>query len=438
MKNLLLNAKIYDIFKGENMENLGHLLPLWTVLPFIFMLLTIAIAPLINEHFWEKNKNKAIFSVIYSIPILILFYHYNDFHPLLHEVGEYFSFIVLLGSLFIVSGGIFLSGDILGTPKNNTLFLLIGGVIANIFGTTGASMLLIRPVLRINRERLYISHIPIFFIFIVSNIGGCLTPIGDPPLFMGYLRGVPFFWSLRLFPEWAFMMAIILSIFYFMDRHYYKKEPESIKRLDKIAYEPIRLHGKMNMILIFGILASVIFLKSPIREFIMILISIISLKYTKKEIREKNEFNFAPIIEVAVLFAGIFITMVPALLILEARGGEMGITKPWHFFWITGFLSSFLDNTPTYLTYLSLAQGLAHSTGLPNEVAGVPHSILAAISLGAVFMGANTYIGNGPNFMVKVICEHQKVKMPSFFGYFLKAIIFLFPCFVLVTFLFLI
>lgn len=420
------------------MENLGHILPLWSIFPFVLMLLTIAIAPLINEHFWEKNKNKAIFSIIYSIPIIILFYHYNEFHPLLHEVKEYFSFIVLLGSLFIVSGGIFLAGDILGTPKNNTLFLLVGGIIANIFGTTGASMLLIRPILRINRERTYISHIPIFFIFIVSNIGGCLTPIGDPPLFMGYLRGVPFFWSFRLFPEWAFMMSIILSVFYFIDSYYYKREPEPIKKLDKITYEPLKIFGRRNLILIFAILASVIFLKTPFREFIMILVSIISLKYTPKYIREKNEFNFAPIVEVAVLFAGIFITMVPALLILEARGGEMGITKPWHFFWITGILSSFLDNTPTYLTYLSLAQGLSYSTGLPQEVVGIPHSILVAISLGAVFMGANTYIGNGPNFMVKVICEHQKVKMPSFFGYFLKAIIFLFPCFFLVTLLFLI
>ena len=420
------------------MENLGHILPLWSILPFVLMLLTIAIAPLLNEHFWEKNKNKAIFSVVYSIPIIILFYFFKDFHPLLHEVKEYFSFIVLLGSLYIVSGGIFLAGDILGTPKNNTLFLLIGGIIANIFGTTGASMLLIRPILRINRERNYISHIPIFFIFIVSNIGGCLTPIGDPPLFMGYLRGVPFFWSLRLFPEWAFMMLIILSVFYFIDKHYYKKEAESIKKLDKIAYEPLKLFGRRNLILIFAIIASVIFLRTPYREFLMILVSIISLKYTPKYIREKNEFNFAPIVEVAVLFAGIFITMVPALLILEAKGGEMGITKPWHFFWITGFLSSFLDNTPTYLTYLSLAQGLAHSTGLPQEVAGIPNSILAAISLAAVFMGANTYIGNGPNFMVKVICEHQKVKMPSFFGFLLKAIIFLFPCFILITLLFLI
>jgi len=420
------------------MENLGHILPIWSVIPFVLMLLTIAIAPLINEHFWEKNKNKAVFSVLYSIPIIILFYHFNDFHPLLHEVKEYFSFIVLLGSLFIVSGGIFLAGDILGSPKNNTIFLLIGGVMANIFGTTGASMLLIRPLLRINRERLYISHIPVFFIFIVSNIGGCLTPIGDPPLFMGYLRGVPFFWSLRLFPEWAFMMLIILSVFYFLDSHYYKKEPESIKKLDKISYEPLKIYGRRNLILIIGILASVIFLKTPYREFLMILISIISLKYTPKEIRHKNEFNFAPIVEVAVLFAGIFITMVPALLILEARGGEMGITKPWHFFWAAGALSSFLDNTPTYLTYLSLAQGLSSSTGLPQDVAGVPHSILAAISLGAVFMGANTYIGNGPNFMVKVICEHQKIKMPSFFGYMLKAIIFLIPCFIIVTLLFLI
>jgi Na+/H+ antiporter NhaD/arsenite permease-like protein len=297
-------------------------------------------------------------------------------------------------------------------------------------------MLLIRPLLRTNAERRHISHLPVFFIFVVANVGGCLLPIGDPPLFMGYLRGVPFFWTLRLLPEWLFMMALLLGTFYLVDRHFWRKEPVAAVMVDARYVRPLGVFGRVNLLLIAGILLSVIFLKTPVREIAMLALAGLSLRFTHRRVRQRNEFNFAPIVEVAVLFAGIFVTMVPALLILEARGAELGVSKPWQFFWATGLLSSFLDNAPTYLTFLSLAQGLAASTGLAKEVVGVPSELLAAISLGAVFMGANTYIGNGPNFMVKVICEHQKVKMPSFFGYMLWSGAVLIPLFVIVTLVF--
>ncbi len=418
------------------MQHLGKILPFWSMSFFVLLLLSIAIFPLTHGHLWEKNRNKAIVAGILSVPVLGIFAHYGDFHPVIHELIEYFSFIVLLGSLFIISGGIFLSGDILATPKNNTLFLAIGAIIANLFGTTGAAMLLIRPLLRTNSERKYISHIPIFFIFLVCNIGGLLTPIGDPPLFMGYLRGVPFFWTLRLFPQWLFAVAIVLIVFYLFDRHFWNKESPAAKKLDIAEFEPIKVHGKVNIAFIIGILLCVILLTTPVREAVMILLSIASLMFTPKGVREKNEFNYAPIVEVAVLFAGIFITMVPALLILEARGAEFGISQPWHFFWATGVLSSFLDNTPTYVTFLSLAEGVAEALNMPKQIVGIPVEYLEAISVGAVFMGANTYIGNGPNFMVKVICEHQKVKVPSFFGYMLWSGAILIPIFILITFVF--
>jgi Na+/H+ antiporter NhaD/arsenite permease-like protein len=420
----------------EAMANLGQILPFWTVSFFALLLLCIAVFPLIHGRFWDSDLNKAIVAGILSFPVIILFYHYGNFQPLIHEIKEYLSFIILLASLFIITGGIFVGGDIVGTPLNNTIFLALGGVIANIFGTTGASMLLIRPFLRTNAERRHVGHLPIFFIFVVSNIGGCLTPIGDPPLFMGYLRGVPFFWTLRLFPQWIFMMTIILITFYFFDLSCWKRESPRAIRLEEEMVKPLVIQGKINIIFILGIIFSVIFFKSPLREVIMIGLSMLSLVYTPKKVHERNEFHYAPIIEVAVLFAGIFITMVPALLILEARGAEFGVHLPWHFFWTAGGLSSFLDNTPTYLTFLSLAQGVAHTTGMPPEIVGIPIKYLEAVSLGAVFMGANTYIGNGPNFMVKTICEHRKVKMPSFFGYMLWSCGILVPLFIIVTFVF--
>lgn len=416
--------------------DMGDSLPLWSVSFFILQLLAIAVLPLTHESFWEKNRNKAMIALILSIPVLLLFTFRGDLGPIFHEVKEYFSFIVLLASLFIVSGGIYLSGDIAATPRNNLILLGIGALAANVLGTTGASMLLIRPILRTNRERNFIQHIPIFFIFIVGNIAGCLLPLGDPPLFMGFLREVPFFWTTSLWPEWLFMIAALLILFYFIDRHYWKKECLGAKQLDQAMVEPLKLHGHINILLVLAILGSAIFLTSPLREAALIGIAVLSIFLTSKDVREKNDFNFAPIVEVAILFAGIFITMVPALLILEARGSELGVRAPWHFFWVTGLLSSFLDNTPTYLTYFSLAQGLTEQLHLTPVIARVSIPLLRAISLGAVFMGANTYIGNAPNFMVKSICEHQKVKMPSFFAYMLWSGAILIPLFILVTLIF--
>ncbi|MEW5807143.1 MAG: sodium:proton antiporter, partial [Acidobacteriota bacterium] len=382
-------------------QELGLSLPLWTVLPFIIMLLTLAITPLTHGHIWEKNRNKAIITAIISIPMGI-YIAFLDYHELIHVGLEYFSFIVLLGSLFTISGGIYLRGDLRGTPLVNTIFLAVGSIFANFIGTTGASMVLIRPLLKTNSERRYTYHIPVFFIFIVSNIGGLLTPLGDPPLFLGYLRGVPFFWTLRLIPEWLFAVSIVLLVFYIFDRMAWKKEKTEDLLLDLASRELLSIDGKRNFILLAGVIAAV-FLKTPIREAIMILMAVLAYNLTPKEYHESNKFTFHPIVEVAVLFAGIFTTMVPALLILKARGAEFGITQPWQFFWLTGSLSSFLDNAPTYLTFLSLAQGL----GLHGSVVGVPEILLKAVSTGAVFMGANSYIGNGPNFMVKAICEER-------------------------------
>ena len=406
---------------------------LYTVIPFIAWLLTIALAPLVCEHFWEKNSNKAILSGLFALPVLIYLLSHQMNHELWMTGEEYFSFIVLLASLFIVSGGILVEGDIEATPRNNTLLFIIGAVLSNFIGTTGASMVLIRPLLKINSQRTRIGHIPVFFIFIVSNIGGCLTPLGDPPVFLGFLKGVPFFWTLSLLPMWLFNMFFVLSVFYLIDSYNYRKEPiESITR-DAAEIDPVKIFGKRNTWFLLGIIGAV-FMHSPVREAVMIAMTLMSMGFTPKNYRDKNSFSFAPINEVAILFAGIFITMVPALIILKQRGVELGITQPWQFFWVTGGLSSFLDNAPTYLTDLSLAQGMsANDPSMAKEVVGIPNVYLRAISAGAVFMGANTYIGNGPNFMVKTISEASGVKMPSFFGYILYSMAILIPVFIIDT-----
>jgi len=411
--------------------------PIWTVLPFLLLLLAVAVMPLAAPRWWSRNRNKAVAAALLSIPVIVFFLARGSMGLLLIEVKEYLSFITLLGSLFVISGGIYIHGDIQGTPRNNTLFLAIGGVLANLLGTTGAAILLIRPLLRTNSQRRRIAHIPVFFIFIAANIGGCLLPLGDPPLFMGYLRGVPFFWTLRLLPEWLTMMALLLTVFYFVDRHFWRRESPRDLELDQQHIRPLGVFGRANFLLIAVVLLAVIFLRSPWREALLAGAALVSWIITHPHVRRQNEFTFAPIIEVAVVFAGIFITMVPALMLLEERGGGLGITRPWQFFWATGGLSAFLDNAPTYLTFLSLARGVTAAGGLAGDVAGIPMELLKAISLGAVFMGALTYIGNGPNFMVKVICEHQKVKMPSFFGYMAWSAVVLLPMFVIVTMVFL-
>jgi Na+/H+ antiporter NhaD/arsenite permease-like protein len=405
--------------------------------PFVILLLLIAVMPLALPRFWESNRNKAIVTALVSLPIL--WYMLGSFpQELAHNLIDYLKFIALLGSLFIISGGILITGDVRATPAVNTLYLAVGAVIANLIGTTGASMLLIRPMLRTNQERKVIGHIPVFFIFIVSNIGGCLTPIGDPPLFLGYLKGVPFAWTLGLWPEWLITVGIVLAVFYYIDTRCYRKErPADIKH-DIREVVKIRLAGTINLLFLAGVVLAVASqTPSPYRELIMGIMTGLSLWLTKSRLRKANRFTFHPICEVAVLFAGIFITMVPLLMLLRLHGAEFGLTRPWQFFWLTGGLSSFLDNAPTYLAFFSMAQSVTEAAAAAGPVvAGVSVDLLRAISCGAVFMGAMTYIGNGPNFMVKSIAEEQKVPVPSFHMYMVYSSAILLPVFVLITFIF--
>mgnify|MGYP001581188384 CR=1 FL=1 len=434
---------------GASAAEVGQRLPLWSVIPFALMLLSIAVIPLMFAHWWESNLHKGIISLILGIPVAL--YILKVHAPELGVVAlDYLSFIILLGALYIIAGGIHIKGSLAGTPLINTAALGIGAILASFIGTTGASMLLIRPLIKANKARHNKAHIVIFFIFIVSNCGGLLTPLGDPPLFLGFLKGVPFLWTFNLAWEWLFTCGILLIVFNVYDQ--WKFHKEDVARpgdLDK-QVEPsqaLGIEGTVNFLFLGGVVAA-IFLSGylnwqfGIKEAFMALMAIFSIVVTKKHTRKSNEFTFNPIIEVAVLFAGIFVTMIPALMLLNARGSELGLTQPWHFFWATGLLSSFLDNAPTYLTMTSAASGILNVPLSPmylKDLLAVGEQgvmLLTAISCGAVFMGANTYIGNGPNFMVKAIAEESKIKMPSFFGYMAYSMLILIPIFILTTFIF--
>ena len=405
--------------------------PLYSVLPFVAMLLAIAIGPLWVPHWWESNRNKLIASALFGVPVL-LFYALRHPDALTHTAVDYVSFIVLLTGLYVISGGILLRGDLVATPATNTGFLALGGLLASFVGTTGASMLLIRALLQTNRERTRVRHTLVFFIFIVSNVGGMLTPLGDPPLFLGYLAGVPFSWTFRLWPHWGFMIAVLLAVYFVYDSVQFTHEPVAAIGRDRVQIEPLRVDGALNVVWLGGVLVAVAFLHAPWREVAIVALAVAAFSTTPARIRRANALSAGPMVEVAVLFAGIFLTMIPALDLLRMRGAELGVREPWQFFWATGLLSSVLDNAPTYLTFLALGQSLH----LPPEVVGVPSSILVAISVGSVAMGANTYIGNAPNFMVKAIAEEAGVAMPSFFGYMAYSGAILLPLFVLVTLLF--
>jgi len=429
----------------------GVRIPIWSTGFFAAMLLSIATLPLVAEHWWHRNLNKLLVSVVLGLPVLIFLLVQNATGEIAHAAEEYFAFIVLLGSLFIISGGILVEGDIRATPTVNTGFMALGALLASFMGTTGASMLLIRPLLRTNSERRFTIHTPIFFIFLVSNVGGLLTPLGDPPLFLGYLRGVPFEWTFRLWKEWAFVIAILLAIYFVMDARAYSRERPGDLARDFRDVEPLRVRGLWNLVWLAGVVLAVAFLNEKyighwaryfVREWVMIAMALLSWVTTPKLYREKQRFNFEPIAEVAALFIGIFITMIPALMLLEEKGAELGLVHPWQFFLGTGILSAFLDNAPTYLTFFSMAQGAAEHLqslypGIPT-VQGIPENILAGISLGAVFMGAMSYIGNGPNFMVKAIAESCGYRMPSFFGYMKWSFLVLGPIFAAAVLLFLV
>jgi Na+/H+ antiporter NhaD/arsenite permease-like protein len=444
-----------DGHAGDHGPKLGTLLPRWTVAPFAILLGCIAVLPLVSPHWWEHNSSKGIVVAVLAVPTVAYLLSFGEagWHGLEHAMKEYVSFVVLLGSLFVISGGVYVRGSLKGSPALNTAFLAIGTSIASLVGTTGASMLLIRPLLRANQHRTRVAHIVIFFIFTVSNCGGLLTPLGDPPLFLGFLKGVDFTWTLQLWPQWLVVNGILLGLFFAWDSLVHAKEPPKEGQAALEAKEPFGLDGAHNFAFLAAIV-SIIYCAGQnvggfgapgepwpfgLQEGLMALVAMTSYVTTSGKLRELNRFTFGPIIEVAVLFLGIFATMIPALAILNVEGKNLGVTQPWQYFWATGVLSSFLDNAPTYVAFAVTAAGtfdvadqgrfLQKFLQLGQDAA----MILTAISCGAVFMGANTYIGNGPNFMVKAIAEENNVKMPSFFGYMAYSCGILIPIFVVMT-----
>jgi Na+/H+ antiporter NhaD/arsenite permease-like protein len=432
-------------------------LPVWSVIPFAVLLLCIAVMPVAAAHFWHSDRNKGIVVTALAAPVVGYFAYLQiatgqeSLAPLFHELGKYASFIILLGSLYTVAGGIVVRGDVAPTPFNNAGILLVGALLANLIGTTGSSVLMIRPFLRINAARTNKVHLPVFFIFLVSNIGGCLTPLGDPPLFMGYLHGVPFFWTLGLWPMYLMVLALVLGVFVAWDLLALRREPSGASRDSASARRRAGVvDGKINLLFLAGIMVAVIFDARWISdeldawwkmfggELLMLAMAGLSLYFTPRQLREANGFTWAPITEVAILFIGIFITMVPALQLLETHGPSLGLTQPWQFFWGTGLLSGVLDNAPTYLAFATTAAGSNdYNLLVEDRVPGLAGPmVLQAISCGAVFMGALSYIGNGPNFMVKSIAEQAGYRPPSFFGYTLYAGVVLLPIFALVTLVF--
>jgi Na+/H+ antiporter NhaD/arsenite permease-like protein len=474
-------------------STLGKELPIWSVIPFVGILFSIAIFPLVAPHFWHHHFGKvsAFWALVFAIPF-VLAYKGDALYEILHiYIVDYIPFIILLWALFTSAGGILVKGSLIGTPFSNLVMLLIGTFLASWIGTTGAAMVLIRPVIRMNKYRKAKIHIFIFFIFLVANIGGSLTPLGDPPLFLGFLHHVPFFWTMNLFPEMIFLAGFLLCLFFLIDSFLFWREgwhqksdlkshdsritEEMTEKQAKERFEndiiisgyqnhtKLSIQGLHNLIFLLGIMGGVLFsglvhigdisifgvrvtIQSTMRDVFLVLMGILSLKTTAWSIREGNEFSWFPIKEVAKLFAGIFMTIIPALAMLKSgTAGNLhfiieAVKQPWHYFWITGSLSSFLDNAPTYLTFLSTALGQFYSeipeaTAVANLIAEHP-IYLAAISTGAVFFGSMTYIGNAPNFMVKSICEEQNIKMPSFFGYMIYSVAILVPVFFLITMVF--
>jgi Na+/H+ antiporter NhaD/arsenite permease-like protein len=450
---------------GHGHPNLGETLPLWSCIPFAFMLLSIALCPLVMPEFWHHHFGKisGFWAASLAVPFLIAFKG-DAIYEILHIIlADYVPFIILLWSLYTISGGILLRGTLRGTPQVNVAILIIGTLLASWMGTTGAAMLLIRPFLRANDYRKNRTFMVVFFIFLVANVGGSLTPLGDPPLFLGFLHGVSFFWTFKIMPHMLAVVAMLLVVYYILDTYHYRKEGVTAPVEDDVK-EPLKLDGVYNFIFLAGVIGAVLMsgvvdwgeittfgihraVQDWVRDGLLIVMGILSLVLTPRSLREDNDFTWFPIIEVAYLFIGIFITMIPCLLILKA--GPQGalaflinsVTQPTHYFWVTGTLSSFLDNAPTYLTFFNTAlgsfyPGMTEAEAVPLLMTG--NAIyLKAISAGAVFFGACSYIGNAPNFMVRSISEEAGTPMPSFFGYIIKyTLIYLVPCYVIVTFIF--
>jgi Na+/H+ antiporter NhaD/arsenite permease-like protein len=451
-----------DAFAAEGLDG-ARMSILW-VLPFAGLLLSIATGPLFYPHLWEHHYGKfsAFWAACVIVPLAFTAGPSATLQAVLHTaLLEYMPFILLLVALFVVAGGIYLDGNLRGTPAANTILLAVGTLLASVVGTTGASMILIRPLLRANDDRTYNVHVVVFFIFLVSNIGGSLTPLGDPPLFVGFLKGVDFFWTLtHLWKPMLFASGLLLALFFVIDLVLHRKEEGKSHPLDPTPDSPLKIYGLVNFALLGVIIAAILLsaywkpgaaftihgievgLQNLVRDLIFVAVVFASLKLTRGQYRHANGFSWGPIQEVALLFAGIFICIVPVIAILHAgKAGALApllalVTNPdggannAAYFWLTGALSSFLDNAPTYLVFFELAGGD------PRALMSTLAATLVAISAGAVFMGANSYIGNAPNFMVYAIARGAGVKMPSFFGYMLWSGAILIPIFLLCTWVF--
>ncbi len=428
------------------------LIPAWMLIPFVVQLLCIAILPLTKlEHWWEHNTHKLIVSLVLGVPVAIWLCTNGMSHEIEHQmVYDYIPFILLLMALFVTTGGICIKGDLKATPLVNTCILGVGYLLASFMGTTGAAMLLIRLLIQTNSQRQYKTHTILFFIAAVANCGGILTPLGDPPLFLLFQKGVPFGWFFSMLPEWATVGALLLGIYYVVDTMQYKKEPKEALAADHAEQVKMTATGLINLFWLLCVIGATMFVNKTyipamgehdapfylklLREWIFIFIIIMSMLTTKREVRKDNDFSWTPILEVACVFCGIFATMTPALMFLQEN--PLPVSEPWQFVYCTGSLSAFLDNAPTAMVFHATATTLV-DPATPGLVAGVSEPLLRAISMGAVFFGALTYIGNGPNFMVKSIAEQSGIKMPSFFGYMLKfSLIVCLPIYIIVQLIF--
>ncbi len=404
--------------------------PFWTLLPFPALVLAIAVFPMLIPHRWEKRGFQSAVILLCTLPVVAYELSSGRGAQVWEGTRGYLSFVLTLGALFTTSGGIHLKGDIEATPRNNLLFLLTGALLASVIGTTGASMLLIRPLLKTNQQRQHRAHLVPFFILIVANAGGLLTPLGDPPLLVGYIEGVPFFWTLHLFPVWLLYAVTLLAAFFVTDTRAHRRESQGAVARDRSQQEPLSFLGARNLLFLLAIVPAAL-LPEGFREVALFAIALASFFATPKAVHEANSFGFGPIIEVALIFAGLFLCLGPIEVTLAQAAPHLPVQEAWQLFWGSGALSSVLDNAPTYTAFAALARGLQNHGGA--LVAGIDPIKLAAISAGSVVMGATTYIGNGPNLMVKAVAERERYAMPSFGRYFVFAFSMMLPAHLIVT-----
>jgi len=405
-------------------------LPQWTMVPFPALVFAIAVLPILAPRAWERRSFQGLIVALCAVPVVLHFIVAGELHEVTDAAKSYLSFVATLGALYVTSGGVQLSGDVEAKPSTNVALIVLGALLASFVGTTGASMLMIRPLLRTNRQREHRAHLVPFFIIAVANAGGLLTPLGDPPLLVGYIGGVPFFWTLRLFPAWILYVGTAALALYVVDRRAYARESPSALARDRAEQSSLTLKGKRNVALMVAVVPAAL-LPMGFREMAMIAIAAASLAVTPRSLHEDNGFSFAPIIDVAIIFAGLFACLGPIEIALAQSAPWLPLRQGWQLFWASGLLSSVLDNAPTYTAFAALARGLSvHGSAL---VAGISAFKLAAVSIGSVVMGATTYIGNGPNLMVKAIAERERFPTPGFFRYAAFAFAVMLPAHVVTT-----